>query len=318
MISPPNCPKSPLFRKSRHFFCVCSRLLRWGWKIQMNDNVWIVTTPIISRLFSLLVINQQSNSSAMLCDESTWNKSLELCSRIEQWFGDRWTSSAVLYLNYLFINHSNGIVADDRKVETRKSWNSNRCKREFCENNFLMNFEFHITSSRSDRVSHSRLVEINDRFQCYDFLDGSAVHALALSSLQQKHSSFMCTRDREVKIGKLLLHKCIKRVSEKWKMFILSCFSIFSPLLSVLPRLRQLFHSTFAEGLRVLQCCPFGNLLRIIEGLHSMKLIRRTLHALRRDNTMVKLLIFLHSKSHVVGLVEDSHDSHSRRQIILA
>lgn len=198
------------FPKIPTLFCVCSRLLRWGWKIQMNDDVWIVTTPIISRLFSLLVINQQSNSFAMLCDESTWNKSLELCSRIEQWFGDRWTS-AVLYLNYLFINHINGIAADDRRVESleiQTGAGGSFAKTIF---SWISNF----TSSRSDRVSHSRLVEINDRFQCYDFLDGSAVHALALSSLQQKHSSFMCTRDREVKIGKLLLHKCIKRVSEK-------------------------------------------------------------------------------------------------------
>lgn len=130
-------------------------------KIQMNDDVWIVTTPIISRLFSLLLVNQHSNSFAVSLSihwqcyvtnrrETNHWKCVWIESE-EQWFSPRWfetkrrRTSAILYLNYLFINHINGIAADERCLA-----NANRCWREFCENNFLMNFEFHRLSSHSD------------------------------------------------------------------------------------------------------------------------------------------------------------------------
>lgn len=187
------------FPKIPTLFCVCSRLLRWGW-IQMNDDVWIVTTPIISRLFSLLVINQQSNSFAMLCDESTWNKSLELCSRIEQWFDDRWTS-AVLYLNYLFINHINGIAADDRRVESleiQTGAGGNFAKTVF---SWISNF----TSHRLDLIEFHTLASLKLMTDFSVMISSTAVQCTHLPSLHcSKNTRRLCARETE----KLKLENC--------------------------------------------------------------------------------------------------------------
>lgn len=180
----------------------------------------------------------------MLCDESTWNKSLELCCMKKSENNDFLDQifTVILYLNYLFINRINGTA---NRWELSSLWyslaifeKSNRCSsKNFAKIIFswISTFPFRL------RLLHCiRYVEINDRFQCYDFLS-----TLALLYTFYVHIT-------RLEIGKLLLHKCIKKcikVSEKWKYLSSLVFQFSS---SFSPRLRQLFHFIGRRG--VLQC----------------------------------------------------------------
>lgn len=129
MISPPNCPASPLFSEISSLKLANTN--EW-WCVNGNNPYHF--TAILTSLS--LVINQQSNSFTMLCDESTWNKSVELYSN--RTMICRRTSAICILIIYL-----STISRWDCSRWEKKTWNWNRCRREHCENNFLMNFEFH-------------------------------------------------------------------------------------------------------------------------------------------------------------------------------